>query len=243
MVAIHLNKQIDDIFSGYSKLETPEERKEHKVEGSLFFEGFEELVRQYEEILAIGKKRAYHWSTLVEALSKISIVLDPEQINSFLQATIRYEDNKPYGEHTGLFITQLIHNSHYAGNNKFTLNTKAFSEGIGGIGYNLKGRKNKLLEIIVNGDAGKECGHHAKNIGKLHISGNVGHGCGKSARNIKELYIGSNAEHWCGCAAKNSTFKTPNKKTLRLLKIYVPKGKGNKIYFINKTGKEKKIKW
>ncbi|MFH1638035.1 MAG: hypothetical protein ABIB71_06425, partial [Candidatus Woesearchaeota archaeon] len=53
MVAVHLNKTVDDIFSGYSKLKAPEERMEHKVEGSLMFEGFEDLVRQYEDILAI----------------------------------------------------------------------------------------------------------------------------------------------------------------------------------------------
>ncbi|MFH1638135.1 MAG: hypothetical protein ABIB71_06940, partial [Candidatus Woesearchaeota archaeon] len=53
MVAVHLNKGEYDFLKGHSKLKAPEERMEHKVEGSLMFEGFEDLVRQYEDILAI----------------------------------------------------------------------------------------------------------------------------------------------------------------------------------------------
>ncbi|MFH1637494.1 MAG: hypothetical protein ABIB71_03655 [Candidatus Woesearchaeota archaeon] len=317
MATISLNKTVDDIFSGYSKLEAPEERKEHKVEGSLFFEGFEELMRQYE-----GLVKLVTWNNdFKKIISGVNSVLTPEQINSFLQATIKYEGHKKYSQNTGFFITRLIQNSHNAGNNKFTLHTKALSKEINGIGYELKGRGNNVLEIIVDGDAGHSCGYEAENInriyisgnaqnwcglraknikrlcivgnvgrsygekaknimdlyvggnagprccqeaeniGKLHIAGNVGDSCGYMAEHIKEIYIGGNTRNdccyggknigqiyiggnagvWCGWEAKNSIFKTPNKETLRFLKKNVPIGGGNKIYFIQPDGKEKRI--
>ncbi|MFH1637495.1 MAG: hypothetical protein ABIB71_03660 [Candidatus Woesearchaeota archaeon] len=256
MATISLNKTVDDIFSGYSKLEAPEERKEHKVEGSLFFEGFEELVKKYERILAIS---TYYVSGV---LDEIDSILQPEQIDSFLQSTIRYDEHKNYSENTGLFITRLIQNSHNAGNNRFMLNTKALSKDINYIGGELKGREKNLLEIIVGGDCGEACGIWAKNIRKIRIARNAGKKCGFGANNLKELYIGGNAGEFCGSGAlnirqiyiggkaqsicgdtaRNSTFKTPNEETLRLLKKNVPKGQGNKIYFIHPDNHEEEIK-
>ncbi|MFH1637430.1 MAG: hypothetical protein ABIB71_03325 [Candidatus Woesearchaeota archaeon] len=273
MSSVSLNRGKDDFLEGYSKLEAPDERMEGKVEGSLFFEGFEELIRKYEGIIA------EEWHNVEE--EAINSILTPGQINSFLQATMRYEDHKNYSENTGFFITRLIQNSHNAGNNKFTLNTRTLSKEIDWLGFELKGSNDRLLEIIVGGNVGHSCGEVAKNIRGLYIGGNAGNWCGYEAENIGELYIGGNAGYHCGgesrhsvisisgnagysCGeeskysvisisgnageksglnAKNSTFKTPNKETLRLLKKYVPKGKRNKIYFINKKGKEKKIRW
>ncbi|MFH1638126.1 MAG: hypothetical protein ABIB71_06895 [Candidatus Woesearchaeota archaeon] len=236
MVALHLNKKVDDFLSGYSKLEVPDERIEHKVEGSLLFERFEELRKQYEEILA-ESPLDYHQ----QGCSRITATLRPQQINSFLQATIKYGSHKNYSARTGNLITRLIQNSHDAGNNKFTLNTKALSKDIHNIGYKLRGKEGSLLEIIVVGNVGWACASNAKNIGQICISGNVGNHCSNGAKNIKGIYIGGNAGAWCGTGAKNSTFKTPNLKTLRLLKWYVPNDKNNKIYFIKANSKEKRI--
>ncbi|MFH1638129.1 MAG: hypothetical protein ABIB71_06910 [Candidatus Woesearchaeota archaeon] len=279
MVAVSLNKTVDDIFSGYSKLETPDERKENKVEGGLFFDGFEELMKQYEEGIGLG---LVPWNNdFKKIISEVNSVLSPRQINNFLQATIKYENYHNYDWNTGFFITRLIQNSHDAENNKFTLNTKALSKDINGIGYKLKGRGNNVLEIIVDGDAGHGCGYEAENIGKLHIAGNVGDSFGYMAENIKEIYIGGNTGNDCCCCdknigqiyiggdvggycseyarnikglyiggtaglccgrgGKNSTFKSSNKETLRLLKKNVPIGEGNKIYSIQPNGKEKRI--
>ncbi|MFH1637251.1 MAG: hypothetical protein ABIB71_02390 [Candidatus Woesearchaeota archaeon] len=253
MVAVHLNRKEDDILRGYSKLETPEERMEHKVEGNLICNDFDGLVKEYGDILAI-----IDTGIVQEATAKIKAILEPEQINSFLQATMKYEDYETYEWHTGLFVTQLIQNSHDAGNKSFTLNTKTITKTIHNIGYKLQGRGKNLLELIVEGDVGWNCAPKAKNlgqiyitgnvgplcclnarsIGKLHIGGDVGDWCGQGAENIKELYIGGNARACCGYEAENSTFKTPNRQTLRLLKKNVPKDRNNKIYFINKDGTE-----
>ncbi|MFH1638132.1 MAG: hypothetical protein ABIB71_06925 [Candidatus Woesearchaeota archaeon] len=238
MVAVHLNKQIDDIFSGYSKLRTPEERIEHKVEGNMICEGFEELVRQYEDILAI-----YDWLEVEVAVKEINAILEPEQINSFLQAMKRYESYKNHASRTGIFITQLIQNSHYDGNNKFTLSTKASSKGIDCLAYKLQGREDRSLEIIVEGDVGDCCCQDGKNIGRLYINGGTGVWCSTWVRNIQEFHISGHAGEFCGCNAENSTFKTPNKETLRLLKYNVPKDKDNRIFFIHPNSQEEEIKW
>ncbi|MFH1638034.1 MAG: hypothetical protein ABIB71_06420 [Candidatus Woesearchaeota archaeon] len=235
MVAIQLNKTVDDFLSGYSKLETPDERKEHKEEGEIMFEGFGELLRQYEDLLK--EELAY-----IEE-EAINSILSPEQINSFLQATIRYEDYKHFGWNTGMFITQLIQNSHEAGNNRFTLTTKAFSKRIDHIGLRLQGIGNKKLEILVEGDVGNFCAFRANNLGKLHINGNAGTYCCKSAWNIQEIYIGGTAKIYCGINTENCTFITPDQETLFWLKEHVEQDQGNKIYFIRPENQEEEIKW
>ncbi|MFH1638131.1 MAG: hypothetical protein ABIB71_06920 [Candidatus Woesearchaeota archaeon] len=237
MVAVHLNKQIDDIFSGYSKLETPEERMEHKVEGSLFFEGYEELMKQYEKLLTRSP-----WDYVLNACSRITAILTPQQINSFLQATMIYENHNNFSANTGFLITRLIQNSHDAGNNKFTLNTGGLKE-IDCISYGLKGKENKLLEIIVAGNARHHCGNGAENIQELYISGDIGYCCAWEAKNIKEIYIVGNSGLYCGYDAENSTFKTQNKQTLQLLKKNVLQGKNNRIYFIHPDKQEEEIIW
>ncbi|MFH1637498.1 MAG: hypothetical protein ABIB71_03675 [Candidatus Woesearchaeota archaeon] len=258
MIAVHLNRKEDDFLSGYSKLETPDERIEHKVEGSLLFDGHEELIKQYEKILATNNSDGI----MKELLPQVTTVLKPEQINSFLQATVRYEDNKKYEEYTGLFITRLIQNSPDAGNNKFTFNTQAISRRIEGIGFKLIGKEERALEIIIDGNIGEWSCSGAKNIREIYISGNAGSWCGDSAHNIerfsimgdvgslcgygamniKEFYIVGDAGHSCGSWGENLAFKTPNKQTLQLLKENVPKGKNNKIYFIHPNNQEEEIK-
>ncbi|MFH1637758.1 MAG: hypothetical protein ABIB71_05020 [Candidatus Woesearchaeota archaeon] len=278
MLTVYLNKNVDDFLKGYSKLETPEERMEGKVEGEVMFEGFDELIRQYEEILAID-----NFEDQEQESPEIMGVLGPERINVFLQATVKYEQHENYSGNTGLFITQLIQNSHDSGNNKFTLNTKALSKEIDNICSGLKGKGNNLLEIIIDGKVGDLCSAQATNMGKLHIGGNAGDWCGYSAKNIKKIYMGGNAGSWCGAwaenikevyiggnagynfgweaknigqlyivgnaeegcgeKAENSTFKTPNKETLRQLKNHVPKKLGNKLSFIKEDGSEEEIRW
>ncbi|MFH1638130.1 MAG: hypothetical protein ABIB71_06915 [Candidatus Woesearchaeota archaeon] len=237
-MAISLNRADEDIFSGYSKLETPEERIEHKVEGSLMFEGHKDLLKKYEDFLTLDR-----WSKIYRTSAKITSVLKPEQINGFLQTTIRYEYHDNYSLSTGIFITRLIQNSHDEGNNMFMLNTKVLFRDIDGIGFELKGKWDKSLEIIVEGNVGNDSFERAKNIGKLHIAGNAGDYCGRGAQNINELYIGGNARSECGKGVDDCTFKTPNMQTLQLLKETVSKGKGNKIYFIHPNKEEEEIKW
>ncbi|MFH1638033.1 MAG: hypothetical protein ABIB71_06415 [Candidatus Woesearchaeota archaeon] len=280
MGQIALNKNLEDFLRGYSKLETPDEKIEHKVEGSLMFEGHEEVMKQYEEMLAIDE-----WLDAREAILRTYASLQPEQINTFLQTTVKYEPHKWYAQLTGRFLTRLIRNSHYAGKNNFMLNTKALSKDIDCLGFDLKGRGINKLELTINGNVGEKCCAWAENIGKVYISGsaksccgqlandigllhigedagsccgisaseigvlyigrNAGNCCGGGARSIGQIYIGGLAKKKCGDETRCSTFKTPNKQTLQLLKKNVPKRKrfGNRIFFIHPDKHEEEIKW
>ncbi|MFH1637491.1 MAG: hypothetical protein ABIB71_03640 [Candidatus Woesearchaeota archaeon] len=171
------------------------------------------------------------------------VLLNPEEINEFLQSTAKYAEEKEYHRVTGPFITQLIQNSHDAGNNKFTLNTKALTEDLNFLGDGLLGRGNGLLEIMVDGNVGHECFIWAKDIKRISISGDAGALCGWQAENIRDFYIERIVGAYCGVGAEHSTFKTPNQETLQLLKESVPKGKGNRIYFINPNKEEDEIRW
>ncbi|MFH1638133.1 MAG: hypothetical protein ABIB71_06930 [Candidatus Woesearchaeota archaeon] len=267
MVALHLNRNVDDIFSGYSKLETPEERMEHKVEGSLMFEGFEELMKAYEEVISI--KNLGKTQTNEKIVIELPYILTPKEINTFLQSTVRYEDYENYGWNTGFFLTSLIQNSYNHGNTKFLLNTKTLSKEINSIGNSLKGKKNKIIELSIRGDVGDCCGSNAEHI-NLSVEGNAGDCCGSSATNSILNISGDvgwgcgayNAQHSTftilGMAATNDLavftgrsgglhgnfaekciFKTSNKKTLQLLIYDVTRG--NEIYLIKPNGKEKKV--
>ncbi|MFH1638134.1 MAG: hypothetical protein ABIB71_06935 [Candidatus Woesearchaeota archaeon] len=244
MAAISLNRAEDDFLKGYSKLEAPDERMEHKVEGQVMFKGHEGLIKEYERILDIkcwnipkGESNSYL------AAAEINPVLSPEEINSFLQATIKYEGHENYSFTTGLLITRLIQNSYDAGNKRFRLDTKALSKDIHNIAYKLKGKEDNLLEIIVGGNVGNWCGDGAENIKEIYIAGDVGMWCGEWAKNIGNLQIAGNAGSFCGLKAEHSTFKTSNKETLQRLIKDVSKSNLNRIFLVYPNREEEEIKW
>ncbi|MFH1637423.1 MAG: hypothetical protein ABIB71_03290 [Candidatus Woesearchaeota archaeon] len=189
MVAISLNREEEDFLKGYSKLEAPDERIEHKVEGSLMFEGHEGLVRQYEEILTNESLSAAYL-----ARRSVKAELTPEQINSFLQSTIRYEDHKNYSQYTGLFITGLIQNSYDAGHKKFKLDMAPFTKKLHNLAYELKGT-NQMMGIRIYGELGNSCGHLAKGV-KMILCGTAEADFFRDARNCHLEVIG-NVQYGC----------------------------------------------
>jgi len=196
MVEIALQKA-EDLF-GYKGIKPPDEKRKEKIEGSILPEGLEVLLEQYEEILEIDD-----WEKAYNATKKVKAVLKPDKINTFLQATIPYEAHKRYAENTGYFITKLIQNSYNAGNNGFKLVTKALSKKINNIGWELKGKKDKPLELLVEGDVGKECGAGAEHS-TISITGNAGDGCGVLAK-YSTISIAGNAGKECGYEAEHLT--------------------------------------
>ncbi|MFH1637496.1 MAG: hypothetical protein ABIB71_03665 [Candidatus Woesearchaeota archaeon] len=270
MVTIHLNRTEHDIFSGYSKLDTPDERKEHKVEGSLICEEFEELIKCYEKIVdASSLSYAY------EMIPKIEAVLTPVQINSLLQSTLKYEEHWLYKQSTGLFITKLIENSYNSGHKKFHLNT-ALLKRIEHIGYSLKGRKDKLLEIVVEGDIGDHCFGFVDYL-ELKLIGDAGKSLGGAAQ-YSRFDVEGNVEESCGCdfplytgqtffcggmlisgskssvfnisgslgessgqRSENCVFKTSDKESINVLRNELPYGKANRIYYLKPDEKEERI--
>jgi len=179
-------------FSAYEGLKAPEEKGKEKIEGSILFEGLEEVLKQYEDVLDNNLN-----------LDEVKAILTPEQINTFLQATIPYEAHKNYAENTGYFITKLIQNSYDAGNNGFKLNTNTLPTAINYIGLKLEGKKDKPLELLVEGDVGYLCGYAAK-YSTISIAGDAGNWCGAEAKHSK-INIAGDAGNWCGDGAKYST--------------------------------------
>ncbi|MFH1637422.1 MAG: hypothetical protein ABIB71_03285 [Candidatus Woesearchaeota archaeon] len=215
MARLALNKGLDDFLSGYSKLETPEERKENKTEGSVMYEDVKHLITLYKIVLA----QREDFSSRASAFKGISTILNPEEINSFLQATRDLEDQWNYAS-TGFVISSLIQNSYDVGHNNFHIDTSAL-EKIKFIGSYIKGVEGNPVEIEVNGDLGPATGCDSKHL---------------------LLTLNGKAEFWCGYNTINSIFKTSNEETLKQLKDNVEKDKGNRIYFINEGSSEKEIK-
>ncbi|MFH1638027.1 MAG: hypothetical protein ABIB71_06385 [Candidatus Woesearchaeota archaeon] len=160
MAAIALNKGDGDFLSGYSKLETPEERMECKVEGGLIFEGFESLLKKYERFLNL---QYIDLDDIYKRITKINRRrrLTPEKINAFLQATISYEEHKNHPLVTGAFISSLIQSSYNVGHNNFHLNANGIAKPLRFIGYRLEGKRKRPIQILIEGSAGEACGGKA----------------------------------------------------------------------------------
>ncbi|MDI6738630.1 MAG: hypothetical protein QME12_09055, partial [Nanoarchaeota archaeon] len=190
----HLQRTVDDIVGEYRDLDIPEERRGQKVEGSLFFEGLDELLKQYEKVFR--KKGTKHCDKKYAQLGKMGLpALLPEHINAFLQATIGYESHDTYGWDTGLFLTRLVQNSYDTGNNKFRICTRGLAL-LGHLGRHLEGRKRRPIEVIIDGDVGEECGRRAK-YSSFSISGNIGRFCGSGAEK-STFSISGHVGSWCG---------------------------------------------
>ncbi|MFH1637621.1 MAG: hypothetical protein ABIB71_04330 [Candidatus Woesearchaeota archaeon] len=262
------NRDIDDFLKGYSKLETPDERMDSKVEGTLLFD---RGLKEYEKLL-----QNEDLFKIPSPLDKLDAILTPQQINSFLQSTIRYEQNENYICYTGAFISRLMQNSYNARHNGFFFNTSALKE-IDNMAYKIKGTHLNPIRVKIEGNVGTFCGQNSQHV-SLDITGEVSESCGQLAKNIEvridgnsgpkcglnsidskfmitgdaEFSLGNSsvncefilkrlAEGPSGWEAKKSVFKTPNSYSLEVFKKSVICGLGNKIYFIKPDGKEKRI--
>lgn len=204
---IALHRNMEDILHGYEGLISADAAERQKTEGKILFEGFDELMRKYEE--ASIHERSEQCDEKYAQLGKMGLpALSPEQIDIFLQATIGYEPHNPYGWDTygwdtGLFITRLIQNSYDAGNNKFKVRTKGTGL-LDHFGRYLEGTKRRPIEVIIDGDVGSGCGADAR-YSRFAISGNAGFGCGGEAKH-SAFCVSGNAESLCGEVAEKSTF-------------------------------------
>ena len=179
----------------YDDLPSPDEKKEAKESSN----DLEDLLGKFEESL-----RLEHFGEYNRHINKtINDVLTPEQINSFLQTTITYENDKNYQHYMGLFVSKLIQNSYDNGHNNFVLNTKALKE-MHSIGYKLEGTEEKQIQITIEGNTGKWCGLTAKNS-TFNIKGNAGDGCGRDS-NHTTFNIKGNTGNWCGEESKHTTY-------------------------------------
>ena len=221
-VEIKKGKGIEGLFEGFAAGKPEEEKKIEVVEGV-----FQGLMERYERILEMK------YAERKNQLDKITDILTPAEINTFLQMTIRHEQHEEYCLTTREIISELIQKSYDAGHNDFMLDTTALKE-IYYIGSNLEGTEERPIEITITGNTGDWCGCLSKHL-TYKITGNTGGECGYGSKN-STFEISGNTGEGCGKYSTFSTYKTPNRKTLQKMLKDVPKG--NRIVFIHPDGSE-----
>jgi len=241
MTEIRRQNGIDGLVSGYSP---------GKVEGQKELEtigGFQELLNKYQKNLARGVVGLVELVDFLNTDNKISEILPPADIQSFLQAVRPYRYNRHFSSVTPRLLNQLIQNSYEAGYNDFHLNLYSIMKAVcsevhgsdsnpicieieGYVGNSSVSSVNRAT-IKVKGDTGPLFGSLARDS-TIYIDGNVGQLFANRAERCTfilhgqaELYHVQGPREICstGC-----TFKTSNQETYHRLLNDV-KGKGNKF--------------
>ena len=204
----------DDFLAGYNPGEL-EATRTVQVVGT----DFSELLRMYEKVLDGEGHASYDYVGFVRNNREVTEVLTPAEINSFFQATNRYEDHQLYSKKTGSMVSGLIQNSYNRGYNNFFLNTKNLPR-ISNLGAHIIGTKDDPIHISVEGNLCNKVGFAAY-YSHFLLNGAVG--------------------IFGGWEAKHCTFKTPIWETIQQLRGRVLTGYNNTLIYIDQ-GKEVVIK-
>ena len=228
----------NDFLAGYKADELEEVRKVQTVGTD-----FSELMRKYERLLdeptpyldeMINTSYRDEMILIFSHFHKITTILTPAEINSFLQTTQQYADHRYY-HRTGLVISSLINNSYSSGYNGFSINTTEDLPRINFVMNNIIGKETNPLLISVQGNIGYYVGYRTQ-YSAFTFNGSVGE-CGDEAQNSTFLFNGE-AGLCSGRGAKNCTFKTPIWRNIEKLKKSLPED--NTLIYIDQ-GKEVKI--
>lgn len=131
------------------------------------------LVRKYKHTIDYGKIGSW--------FKEVTTVLDPSEIDQFLQTTSQFDHLPIYEEVTSHYLKWLVQNSFKAGNNDFKLNILNPTDSL--LSY-LEGSKERSLKITINGNLGDACLLKVKNL-EVIINGDVQKNCAESAKNTK----------------------------------------------------------
>ena len=184
----------------YEGLGTPEEKKQPKTSSN----DLGELLKIFEQALDVNLEDFVgHYDEVERIIKTVDQVLTPEEINSFLQQTIPYEQHYYYKERTGDMVSKLIQNSYDAGHNNFKLNTKALKE-VDAIALGLIGQKENPINILVQGNLGNICGNNISDT-IMKVEGSVGVYFGQDAED-SILEVHGNADENLGYSSKNTSF-------------------------------------
>ncbi len=232
-------KGLDEILAGYKPAKADTEKKIEVAEGM-----FTELTSKYEQML---KQESSDNTDLI-----YEMYLNPEQINAFLQTTIRYENHENYRQMTGTFISQLLDNSYKKGYDTFQLDTKTLPK-INDLCCRLSATKERPIKITIDGDTGNDLGAHTEhtyviingNTGKelgygasdsrFSVTGDTDDQCAWHAQRTEFSIAGKTGRHF-GYRAYKSTFKTPNTETLKQMRDTA--GPINTLIYIHPDGTE-----
>ncbi len=158
-----------------------------------------DLLIKYEEFLS----KEINYNNIDWIVQSNTIILNPKEIDDFLQQTILYEKHKNYQTKTGIFISQLIQTSYNAGNNNFELNTKKLKT-INRIGAYLIGKEKNPIFIKIEGNTGHRCGS-TSSYSTFTIQGNTKNGCGYNSQHNIFNIKGDTGWHY-GSSSQNSIF-------------------------------------
>ncbi|MFH1637249.1 MAG: hypothetical protein ABIB71_02380 [Candidatus Woesearchaeota archaeon] len=189
------------------------------------------LLSRYEETLG----HAGMQNSMIECLN---VILNPDQINDFLQSTVVDAGIKSYAWITGQFISKLIQNSYDAGNNGFSIDTHATGP-LDILGEKLSGRPDERIKLQVEGNVGDLFGSMAKHLCST-VNGNTGNFCASYVKD-SEIEVNGRFGHGLGLCSNMSVFKTQRKENLGLLGKDISKYQGNKAYFVHGDGVEELV--
>ena len=128
-------------------------------------------------------------------------ILNPSDINAFLQNTQEYESHENYVYRTGTFVTELVRRSYDAGNNNFYVDLRCLRR-LFNVGNFLKGAAERLVKMKVLGKTGNSSAGYTKYVDITFEE--TGNDCGRTAE--KSCITVQKTGAWCGQDALNSTF-------------------------------------
>ncbi len=157
---------------------------------------FKELLGKFEQAVE------EFWDITHSKKQLEGIILDPEQIDAFLQRTTSYKQQDNYTFIVDLFITPLIQNSYCAGYNNFYLSTE--SSGKINVGFCLTGDSENHIKLRISGDVQNFTAIKSRYL-ELNIDGNSGNNLGQGAYE-SIMTVSGNCGHSCGLRVINSVF-------------------------------------
>ncbi len=229
-------KGLDELLKDYKPQKTDTEKKIELVNHV----DFTELTIKYKKCLDLPDSTWQYNKPLPED------ILTPEQISAFMQTTtILYKNQETYEDRTGIVISRIIQNSYDAGYNKFKLEIPACGIGrmaMRGVGYELKGEKNRPLELTIEGTVGIWCGNYAENA-IFNIKGDAIGSLAAFAKNSTfnvtgKIFEVSSTSH-TATVSENLVIKTPNQFALETVINSRWRYGRNLIIYIKPDGTEK----
>ncbi|MFA5887160.1 MAG: hypothetical protein WC852_00405 [Candidatus Nanoarchaeia archaeon] len=211
--------------------------------------GLEQALGKYEYFLDDKNVFDVDNSGMGACHNTIDFVLNPDEINEFLQKTRDFNFGQCcYNEITGKYVSKLIQNSFNAGNHFFVLETGRMN--INCLGQNLRGSVQNgngfcypmiIVEVIgsigdncftgscgcyatIHGNVGNNlarCSNHSR----LDVRGDAGYGAAEYS--VSGLYEFRGSVKSGFYMAKDCTFRAHNEDALKVLKKSVPAGRSN----------------
>ncbi len=229
--------------------------------------GIEDLVKGFEKKELEQEKKIIEGGNVAELLQSYSSILypfppvrlppsikpyTPNEINTFLQATLSFEHLSHYPSFTGQYLTTLIQQNFYLGINNFTIDARnlpslnQFS--------NLNGKEDDPLTLEYKGNLNFSNLRNCKNLA-FTVYGNITEIDSRETRQNANLTIYGSLLFFITSAVtsnfyihsseggidysllsgktKNCTFKSPDQKVIDELVNTLHYGDSNKIYLIN----------